>query len=106
MTEKTPGQAARAELEAAIRERVTMHCADDACALCERQVGDYMKLADAYAAAAQPDFTEHPACDAHRWWAVVKHVGSFAYGFAATGDGLRVYDDVSEFEHAKAQDFE
>jgi hypothetical protein len=48
---------------------------------------------------------EHPACDAHRWWAVVKHYGSFAYGFAATDDGLRVYDDASEFEYAKAQEF-
>lgn len=48
---------------------------------------------------------EHPSCDAHRWWAVVKHYGSFAYGFAATQDGLRVFDDVDEFEHAKAEDF-
>lgn len=58
------------------------------------------------AIATQPDFTEHPACDAHRWWAVVKHCGSFAYGFAATSDGLRIYDDASEFEYAKARGFE
>lgn len=49
--------------------------------------------------------TQHPSCDVHRWWAVVKHYGSFAYGFAASDDGLRVFDDVDEFEHAKAQDF-
>lgn len=56
--------------------------------------------------AAQPGFTEHPACDGHRWYAVVKHCGSFAYGFAATSDGLRVWDDADEFEYAKARDFE
>lgn len=49
---------------------------------------------------------EHPSCDAHRWWAVVQHYGSFAYGFAATQDGLRMWSDVDEFEYAKAQDFE
>lgn len=56
--------------------------------------------------AAQAGFTENPACDAHRWYAVVTHCGSFAYGFSATSDGLRVWDDADEFEYAKARDFE
>lgn len=64
------------------------------------------EAAAAAAIATVPDFTEHPACDAHRWYAVVSHCGSFAYGFAATSDGLRVWDDASEFEYAKARDFE
>jgi hypothetical protein len=56
--------------------------------------------------AAREAAAERPVADVHRWYAVVKHCGSFAYGFAATSDGLRVWDDASEFEHAREADFE
>jgi hypothetical protein len=94
MSGKTPGHATH-----------DAWCADDDWAtLSDAERAAWEDAAQA-AIATQPDFTEHPVCDAHRWYAVVKHVGSFAYGFAAAEDGLRVYDDVDEFEYARKSDF-
>lgn len=104
----------RAAYEAFMRS-LTGRCPDVPVVLWERlddlardgdASGDTQADWDAAAQAAIEAAAEHPACDAHRWYAVVKHCGAFAYGFAATRDGLRVWDDASEFEYAKARDFE
>jgi hypothetical protein len=102
MTEKTPGQAAYEYRTAAEKRRFPTRrvIAWDGLSPAER-VDE-----EAAAQAAIETAAEHPVADVHRWYAVVKHCGSFAYGFAATSDGLRVWDDASEFEHAKEADFE